>query len=71
MVFYFFIEISIEHSTVENFIRCSILGLRCCPMSYKKDARLIWVNKNFKGLKVKISMCKDNVFLLFVKKTNP
>ena len=24
----------------------SYLGLFCLPMSYKRDARLIWVNKN-------------------------
>ena len=52
MVFYIFIQISIEYSVSKYFGEpdqmphsvASDLGLHCSSMSHKKDARLIWVN---------------------------
>ena len=51
MVFYTFIQISVEHSVSKqwrsNQMLCyaaSDLGLPCLHISHKKDTMLIWVN---------------------------
>ena len=50
VVFYIFIQISIEHSVSNSgdpdqtsHSVASDLGLHCLPMFHEKDARLIWV----------------------------
>ena len=54
MVFYFFIQISIEHSVTNSEPGqtprsvVSDLGLCCLHMSHKMDARLIWVKIQLK-----------------------
>ena len=56
MVFIISIQILIDHPVRKHgdpdqtpHSVASDLGLHCLPMSYKKDARLIWV-KTFQGL---------------------
>ena len=65
-IFFFFLNLFANSGEPDQTPRFAVstLILHCLPMSHKKNARLIWVNKTFLNNGVRVNTCilKENLF---------